>query len=35
MPKKQHSEKQIIGALKKCEGRGAKTGEICRKLGIR
>jgi putative transposase len=33
MPKKQHSEEQIIGTLKQYEA-GAKTGEICRKLGI-
>jgi putative transposase len=33
MPRKQHSEEQIIGALKQHEA-GAKSGEICRKLGI-
>jgi putative transposase len=33
MPRKQHSEEQIIGALKQHES-GAKSGEICRKLGI-
>ena len=33
MPRKQHSEEQIIGALKQHEA-GSKTGEICRKLGI-
>jgi putative transposase len=33
MPRKQHSEEQIIGALKQYEA-GGKTGEICRKLGI-
>jgi putative transposase len=33
MPRKHHSEEQIIGALKQYEA-GAKTGEICRKLGI-
>lgn len=33
MPKKQHSEEQIIAALKQYEA-GDKTTEICRKLGI-
>jgi len=33
MPKKGHSEEQIITALKQYEG-GEKTAEICRKLGI-
>lgn len=33
MPKKGHSEEQIIAALKQYES-GAKTAEICRKLGI-
>ena len=33
MPKSQHSEEQIIGALSQYES-GAKAGEICRKLGI-
>jgi putative transposase len=33
MPKKAHTEAEIIGALKQYEA-GGKTGEICRKLGI-
>jgi putative transposase len=33
MPKKQHSEEQIISALKQYEG-GEKTADICRKLGV-
>ncbi len=33
MPKKGHSEEQIIAALKQQEA-GEKTTEICRKLGI-
>jgi len=33
MPKKGHSEEQIIAALKQHEA-GDKTGDICRKLGI-
>lgn len=33
MPKKGHSEEQIIAALKQYEG-GEKAAEICRKLGI-
>ena len=33
MPKKGHSEEQIIAALKQSEG-GEKTADICRKLGI-
>jgi len=33
MPKKGHTEEQIIAALKQQEG-GEKTAEICRKLGI-
>jgi putative transposase len=33
MPKKGHSEEQIISALKQHEG-GDKTTDICRKLGI-
>jgi putative transposase len=33
MPKKGHTEEQIIAALKQHES-GAKTVEICRKLGI-
>jgi putative transposase len=33
MPKKGHSEEQIIAALKLYEG-GEKTADICRKLGI-
>jgi putative transposase len=33
MPKKQHSEVQIIGGLRQYEA-GAKTGEVCRKMGI-
>ena len=32
MPKKQHTEEQIISALKQYEG-GEKTADICRKLG--
>jgi len=33
MPKKGHTEEQIIGALKQYEG-GEKVAEICRKLGV-
>lgn len=33
MPKKGHTEEQIIAALKQYEG-GEKTADICRKLGI-
>ena len=33
MPKKGHTEEQIIAALKQYEG-GDKTADICRKLGI-
>ena len=33
MPKKQHTEAEIISALKQYES-GDKTAEICRKLGI-
>jgi putative transposase len=33
MPKKGHSEEQIIAALKQYEG-GEKTADVCRKLGI-
>ncbi|MBV8116303.1 MAG: transposase [Silvibacterium sp.] len=33
MPKKQHSEEQIIAALKQYEA-GDKTADVCRKLGI-
>jgi putative transposase len=33
MPKKHHSEEQIISALKQYEG-GEKTADICRKLGV-
>jgi putative transposase len=33
MPKKGHTEQEIIAALKQQEA-GAKTDEICRKLGI-
>jgi putative transposase len=33
MPKKGHSEEQIIAALKQSEG-GDKTADICRKPGI-
>jgi len=33
MPKKQHTEEQIIAALKQYEA-GGKTADICRKLGI-
>jgi putative transposase len=33
MPKKGHTEEQIIAALKQSEG-GEKTADICRKLGI-
>lgn len=33
MPKKQHSEEQIICALKQYES-GEKTADICRKLGV-
>ena len=33
MPKKGHTEEQIIAALKQYEG-GEKTNDICRKLGI-
>jgi predicted transcriptional regulator len=33
MAKKQHTEEQIISALKRCEG-GEKTADIRRKLGV-
>lgn len=33
MPKKGHSEEQIIAALKQGES-GEKTADVCRKLGI-
>jgi putative transposase len=33
MPKKQHTEEQIISALKQHEG-GEKTADVCRKLGV-
>jgi putative transposase len=33
MPKKGHTEEQIIGALKQYES-GEKVADICRKLGI-
>jgi len=33
MPKKGHTEEQIIAALKQYEG-GEKAADICRKLGI-
>lgn len=33
MPKKGHTEEQIIGALKQCES-GEKVADICRKLGV-
>jgi putative transposase len=33
MPKKGHSEEQIIAALKQYEG-GEKVADICRKLGV-
>jgi putative transposase len=33
MPKKGHTEEQIITALKQCEG-GEKTADICRSLGV-
>jgi predicted transcriptional regulator len=33
MAKKQHTEEQIISALKQCEG-GQKTADIRRKLGV-
>jgi putative transposase len=33
MPKKQHSEQEIISALKLYES-GEKTADICRKLGV-
>ena len=33
MPKKGHTEEQIIAALKQSEG-GEKTADICRKLGV-
>ena len=33
MPKKQHSEQEIISALKQYES-GEKTADICRKLGV-
>ena len=33
MPKKGHTEEQIIGSLKQYEG-GEKVADICRKLGI-
>jgi len=33
MPRKGHTEEQIIAALQQVEG-GAKVGEVCRKTGI-
>jgi len=33
MPRKGHTEEQILQALRQAEGR-EKTAEICRKLGI-
>ena len=33
MPKKGHTEEQIIGALKQYES-GEKVADICRKLGV-
>jgi len=33
MPKKGHTEEQIVAALKQSEG-GEKTADICRKLGV-
>jgi putative transposase len=33
MPKKHHSEQEIISALKEYES-GEKTADICRKLGV-
>lgn len=33
MPRRRHTEEQIIGVLKKAEG-GAKTVDLCRELGI-
>jgi putative transposase len=33
MPRKGHTEEQILQALRQAEG-GEKAGEICRKLGI-
>jgi putative transposase len=33
MPKQPHTEEQVISALKQQEA-GAKTAEICRKLGV-
>jgi putative transposase len=33
MPKKQHSEEQIIAALRQYEA-GDKTADLCRKLGV-
>ena len=33
MPKKGHTEEQIIAALKQSEG-GEKTADICRQLGV-
>lgn len=33
MPKKQHTEEQIISALKQSKG-GEKTADVCRKLGV-
>ena len=33
MPKKGHSEEQIVAALRQAEG-GEKVGDICRKIGI-
>jgi putative transposase len=33
MPKKGHTEEQIIAALKQCEA-GDKADDICRKLGV-
>lgn len=34
MARKGHTEEQIIAALQQVEAGGAKTGELCRKLGI-
>ena len=34
MPKKGHTEEQIVGALQRVES-GEKVGEVCRGLGIR
>ncbi len=33
LPRKGHSEEQIVSALKQAEN-GAKVGEVCRKLGV-